>query len=160
MSAGEPESDCAVRAGLLLRAHGALMPDYNRKAAAYWYAVVLLGGATLAYCGHSLAARPHRTWLEVALGVVIAMLAALFPVRIPRAKSSLAAGEIFIFLLLLLHGPAAATLAAAAEAGLGAYRSSKRWSSRIVSPAMAALAMFASGSLLQALRSALESLLL
>ena len=48
--------------------------------------------------------------------MVIAMLAGVFPVRIPRSKNSFAAGEVFIFLLLLLHGPAAATLAAAGEA--------------------------------------------
>jgi hypothetical protein len=58
-----------------------------------------------------------------------------------RHKNSFAAGEIFIFLLLLMHGPAAATLAAAGEAFVGSYRTSKRWTSRIVSPAMAALAM-------------------
>ncbi|MBV8209588.1 MAG: EAL domain-containing protein [Burkholderiaceae bacterium] len=141
-----------------LRLHRALLPDYNRKAAAYWYTGVLLGGAVLVYCLHSLAARPERTWIEVALGVAIAMLAALFPVQIPRSKNSLAAGEIFIFLLLLLHGPEAAALASAGEATLGAWRISKRWSSRIASPAMAVLAMFASGSLLQALRGALDSL--
>ena len=32
--------------------------------------------------------------------------------RIPRTKTSLAGAELFIFLLLLLHGPAAATIAA------------------------------------------------
>jgi hypothetical protein len=40
-----------------------------------------------------------------------------------------------------MHGPAAATLAAAGEAAVGSYRTSKRWTSRIVSPAMAAVAM-------------------
>jgi hypothetical protein len=65
------------------------------------------------------------------------MLAGFFPVRIPRTKNSFAAGEIFIFLLLLMHGPAAAALAAAGEAGVGSWRTSRRWSSRIASPAMA-----------------------
>ena len=74
------------------RLHRALMPDYNRKAAAYWYTVVLLGGATLAYCAWTLAAGPRGIWLEVGPGIAIAMLAALFPVRIPRSKNSLAAG--------------------------------------------------------------------
>jgi len=158
MSVGEPTSEGAVRAGWLLRAHRALMPDYNRKAAVYWYAGVLLGAAVLVHCLHSVAARSERTWIEVAFGVAVAMLAALFPVQIPRTKNSLAAGEIFIFLLLLLHGPAAATVASAGEAAVGAYRTSKRWSSRIASPAMAILSMFASGSFFQALRGALDSL--
>ena len=55
---------------------------------------------------------------------VIAMLAGVFPVRIPRSKNSFAAGEIFIFLLLLVHGAGAAALAAAGEAGVGSYRTS------------------------------------
>jgi hypothetical protein len=48
----------------------------------------------------------------VAAGAVLAMLAGFFPVRIPRTKNSFAAGEIFMFLLLLMHGPEAAALAA------------------------------------------------
>jgi diguanylate cyclase (GGDEF)-like protein len=157
MSTADPVSNLPSPSGYQ-RLHRALMPDYNRRAAVYWYTVVLLGGVTLGYCLWTLAAAPRGTWLEVAPGIAIAMLAALFPVRIPRSKNSLAAGEIFIFLLLLMNGPAAATLAAAGEAALGAYRTSKRWTSRIASPAMAALAMFASGSLLQWLRDSLGAL--
>ena len=33
----------------LRRLHQALMPDYNPKATAYWWAVVLLGNAVIAY---------------------------------------------------------------------------------------------------------------
>ena len=29
------------------RLHGALMPDYNRKATAYWWLMVVLGSVTL-----------------------------------------------------------------------------------------------------------------
>jgi diguanylate cyclase (GGDEF)-like protein/PAS domain S-box-containing protein len=148
----------ATTASWYLRLHRVLMPDYNRTAAIYWYTVVLLGGATLACCAVVVAAEPRASWLGTAFGVAVAMLAAVFPVRIPRSKNSLAAGEIFVFLLLLLQGPAAATLAAAGEAAVGSYRTSKRWTSRIASPAMATLAMLASGSLLQALRGSLEAL--
>ena len=87
-------------------------------------------------------------WAQVAVGTLIAMLAGFFPVRVPRSNNSFAAGEIFIFLLLLIHGPAAAVMAAAGEAAVGSWRTSKRWTSRIASPAMAGLAMLASGSAL------------
>ena len=96
-----------------------------------------------------MAQLPRAALLQVLAGAAVAMLAGFFPVRIPRSKNSFAAGEIFIFLLLLLHGPAAAALAAAGEALVGSWRTSKRWTSRIASPAMAALAMFLAGSLLQ-----------
>ena len=123
------------------------MPDYNRKATLYWWLVVTLGAATLVGSLLSLVDQPPLVWLQVAMGMLIAMLAGFFPVRIPRSKNSFAAGEIFIFLLLLIHGPGAAALAAAGEVAVGACRTSKRWTSRIVSPAMAALAMYSAGSL-------------
>jgi diguanylate cyclase (GGDEF)-like protein/PAS domain S-box-containing protein len=129
------------------RLHAALMPDYNRRATVYWWTVVLLGVFTLLWSVWTLAQQPPQAWLQTAAGMAIAMLAGCFPVRVPHSKNSFAAGEIFIFLLLLIHGPAAAALAAAGEAGVGALRTSKRWTSRIASPAMAALAMFSAGSL-------------
>ena len=132
------------------RLHTALMPDYNAKAAAYWWCAVVLGAAVLAGSMFSVSQEAPWTVLQILAGMAVAMLAGCFPVRLPRQKHSFAAGEIFIFLLLLIHGPAAAALAAAGEAAVGSWRTSKRWTSRIVSPAMAALAMFAAGSLLQA----------
>ena len=126
------------------------MPDYNRKAAFYWWAMVLLGAVILGYTLRTLLALPPADLLQVGAGAGIAMLAGFFPVRVPRSKNSFAAGEIFIFLLLLLHGPAAATLAAAGEGLIGSWRTSKRWTSRIASPAMACVAMYSVGSLLHA----------
>jgi diguanylate cyclase (GGDEF)-like protein/PAS domain S-box-containing protein len=139
------------------RLHRALMPDYNRKATIYWWTSVVLGAAVLLHSLLSVAALPWSSIGQVAVGIAIALLAGFFPVRIARSKSSFAAGEIFIFLLLLLQGPAAATLAAAAETSIGAVRSSKRWTSRIASPAFSALSMFAAGSVLHALLGALAS---
>jgi diguanylate cyclase (GGDEF)-like protein/PAS domain S-box-containing protein len=131
------------------RLHRALMPDYNRAAATYWWIMVLLGSAVFVHTLRTLFALPSADLARVGAGAAIAMLAGFFPVRIPRSKNSFAAGEIFIFLLLLLHGPAAAALAAAGEGLIGSWRTSKRWTSRIVSPAMACLAMYGTGSLLR-----------
>ena len=131
------------------RVHAALMPDYNTKAAVYWWTVVALGAATLLLSVWLVAQQPSAAWLQIAAGAVVAMVAGIFPVRIPRSKNSFAAGEIFIFLLLLIHGPGAAALAAGGEAFVGSARTSKRWTSRLASPAMAALAMFSAGSVLQ-----------
>jgi diguanylate cyclase (GGDEF)-like protein/PAS domain S-box-containing protein len=123
------------------RLHGALMPDYNRRATAYWWSMVGLGAAVLMHTLATLLAMPPSQQVQIGLGVLVAACAGFFPVRIPRSKNSFAAGEIFIFLLLLLHGPAAAILASTFEALIGAWRTSRRWTSRIVSPAMAAIAM-------------------
>ncbi len=132
------------------------MPDYNRPAALYWWAVVLLGALALAHALAGLQALGGAATLQVAAGLTVTLLAGIFPVRIPRSTHALTAGEIFIFLLLLLHGPAAATLAASADAAMGSWRTSSRWSSRIASPAMAALAMTAAGSALQWLLGLLQ----
>jgi len=137
--------------GPLRRLHAALMPDYNRAAALYWWTVVLGGALALGVAVAHLAAQPPAVWMLVLAGAAIAMLAGVFPVRIPGVKTSFAAGEIFIFLLLLMHGPAAAVLAAAGEGFVGSYRTSKRWTSRLASPAMAVLAMGAVGLVQQAL---------
>jgi diguanylate cyclase (GGDEF)-like protein/PAS domain S-box-containing protein len=104
-----------------------------------------------------VAGLPAEAKLHIAGAGVLAVVAGFFPVRIPGSKNSFVAGEIFIFLLLLLHGPAAATIAAAGEAAVGSFRSSKRWSSRIFSPASAAVAMQLAGVLLGALSPLLST---
>ena len=108
MNATPAVSTDGMPAGWWRRVHQGLMPDYNRKAAVYWWVMVALGAVALATSAHGLRALPAADWLLVGAGVAIAMTAGLFPVRIPRSKNSFAAGEIFIFLLLLLHGPAVA----------------------------------------------------
>jgi diguanylate cyclase (GGDEF)-like protein/PAS domain S-box-containing protein len=138
------------------RLHRALMHDYNRKATAYWWVVVSLGAVVLLHAMLRVASMTPSDRLQVGCGMLVAMLAGFFPVRIPRSKNSFAAGEVFIFLLLLVHGPEAATLAAGGEALVGALRTSKRWTSYIASPAMAALAMFVAGSLLHRLLATMQ----
>ncbi len=132
------------------RLHAALMPDYNRQATLYWWAMVLLGALTLGSSLGTLGSVPKGNLGQVVVIGAMALLAGFFPVRIPRSKNSFAAGEIFIFLLLLLNGPAVAAVAAAGENLIGVFRTSKRWTSRIVSPALATVSMFATGSILRA----------
>ncbi len=143
--------------GAWARLHLALMPDYNRRAALYWWFTVLLGMGIFGLVLYRVLSLPAAELTVVLAGVAMAMLAALFPVRILRWKNAFTAGEIFVFLLLLLQGPAAATLAAAAETLLGSCRTSKRWTSRLASPAMASIAMFGVASTLHAGLAALEA---
>ena len=91
--------------------HQSLMPDYNRKAAAYWWTVVMLGLASTVYSAVSVAMLPSAALAQTLAGVAIAMVSGYFPVRIGRSKISFSGGEVFIILLLPMHGPAAATLA-------------------------------------------------
>ena len=144
--------------GWARRLHAGLMPDYNPRATAYWWVVVGLGAVVLIGCLAALRGLALSGWLQIAAALVLAMLAGLFPVRVPGSKNSFVVSEIFIFLLLLLQGPAAATLVAAGEAAIGSYRTSKRWTSRIFSPAAGAVTMGSTGWTVDAVLQALHRL--
>ncbi len=133
------------------RVHDALMPDYGPGATLLWWAITGAGALALLACAAQLAAQGWVVWLQVVVASALAIGAGLFPVRVPGTKNAYTAGEIFIFLLLLMLGPAAAAVAASAEAFAGSARASRRWTSRLFSPASAALAMLAVGLPLQAL---------
>jgi diguanylate cyclase (GGDEF)-like protein/PAS domain S-box-containing protein len=131
------------------RLHTALMHDYNRRAATAWWTFALLGAGVLLLCLAQLASKGWVVWLQVLAGTALAIAAGLFPVRVPGTKNAYAAGEISIFLLLLMLGPAAAAVAAACEGFVASHRTSKRWTSRLFTPASATLSMWLAGSLLQ-----------
>jgi diguanylate cyclase (GGDEF)-like protein/PAS domain S-box-containing protein len=139
------------------RLHALLMPDYNARASLYWWGVVLAGAAVLGACLWTVGRMPWQGWAQVVAASALAVGAGLFPVRVPGTKNSYTAGEIFIFLLMLVLGPAAAVVAAAVEAFVGSWRSSRRWTSRLFSPASATLAMALAGVLLQAGMAALDA---
>jgi diguanylate cyclase (GGDEF)-like protein/PAS domain S-box-containing protein len=125
------------------------MEDYNRNAKAYWWITAILGAVALAVALVSVAGLPYPSIAQITLGVVITGTAAAFPLRMPGGKMSITGAEIFVFLVLLMNGPAAATIAAAAEGFVGSVRTSDRWTSRLGSPAMASLSMFACGTVFE-----------
>ena len=132
------------------------MHDYTPAARAYWWVVAILGALAI---GYSLAAVFALDVASIAQVLVLAGVAAvvgLFPVRIPGAKTSFGGAEIFIFLSLLLHGAPAAVLATALEGGVGAWRTSKRATSWIISPALAGLAMLVCGTAFEEARTLVE----
>ncbi len=131
------------------RLNAALMPDYTPQAITFWWLMVGLGGGVLSACAVWLLQQPWTVALQMAVGLALAVGSGLFPVRVPGTKHSFAVGEVFIFLVLLMIGPAAAALVAAGETGLGAFRTSRRWTSRLVTPAISGLSIWSSGSLLQ-----------
>jgi len=134
------------------------MDDYTRQAKAYWWITALAGFTVLGLSVARIAPLEANAQLQILLGVVFAALTGLFPARVPGAKTSGSVAEIFIFLLLLDYGPAAAAVAAAAEAGTISWRTSDRWTSRLGSPAMAALAMHGCGSVFEMAREHLPPL--
>jgi diguanylate cyclase (GGDEF)-like protein len=142
---------------LLHGLHATLMPDYNRTAATFWWGLVLLGASVLAVAIYGASLRPFPVQLQILAVCIASMLAGAFPVPLPGTKSSFSAAEIFIFLGLLYVGLDAACLAAAAEAFVASARTSKRWTSRLVSPAVAAFSIGVTGWAFLQAASALES---
>lgn len=137
------------------RAH---LYDYNARATGLWLALASGGLVSAAWALWQLAALPAASLLQVAIGVGFVVLAALFPVHIPRSKYSIGVADIFVFGLLALHGAPAAALAAGAEGLVGGLRTTKRLTSRVSSPATATLAMTLCGLGAEAAQRALSAL--
>ena len=132
------------------------MHDYNAYTRIYWWVTAAIGYAILAYALNAVAALPFSSIIQIALAAVFVGIVAFFPVKIPGTTLSVAAGEIFIFLALLMFGVEAAVIAAATEGAIGALRMSKRWTSWYGTPAMATIAVSVSGLGFVASRAALE----
>jgi len=132
------------------------MHDYSHQARTYWWITAAIGYALLGHAAYVVAGLPPAAIRQVAMCAALAGAVAIFPVRIPGATVSLACGEIFIFFALFLFGAEAAVLAAAFEGAVGSARTSRRWTSWFGSPAMAAIAAYASGLPFAAARASLD----
>ena len=124
------------------------MSDYNRGARACWGATTLAGACALAYAVVDVLRLDHSWQLEVLALMAVVYLVGLRPIQVPGTKTSITPGDIFIFLTALLLGPSAATLVAVVDAFAASYRTSRRWTSRLGGPAVMAIAIFTSASLL------------
>jgi diguanylate cyclase (GGDEF)-like protein/PAS domain S-box-containing protein len=143
---------CTSRAG---RFRQRFFPDYNAAAALYWALLVTGGLTATGFSLHRVASLPLlEIWQVLAIGLVAAVVG-MFPLHPPKTKISIAAGDIFIFVLLLLHGTPAALVGAVMESAVCVLRTSRRWSSRIASPAATAVAMLMCGSAFETLITAL-----
>ncbi len=137
----------AVRGTLSARIHQSLMPDYNAAAATYWWLMVGLGLLVLGQALASLSLNASAWWTFCA-GVGLTMVAGFFPLKIPRTNQVFSVGDIFIVMLLLSLGPAAACIAAGLDALVSAWRSTKRWTTRLGSATIASVTMALCGSTL------------
>ncbi len=133
------------------------MQDYRPAARRFWWVAVIVGFAILAWATGRAASLEPAAQMQILGLAAVAAAVGMFPVRIPGTKLSVAGGEIFIFLALVLHGPAAAILVCAVEGAIASWRTSRRWTSRLGTPAMVATAMFACGLFFEAGRSAIAS---
>jgi diguanylate cyclase (GGDEF)-like protein/PAS domain S-box-containing protein len=123
--------------------------DYNAQATRFWLGLQGVGALALLWSFVGVANLGLNEWWQVLGWTTLAVVAAGFPIQIPRSKHSIATGDVVIFLLLALHGAAAATVAAALESFVASRRTSVRVSSHFASTAAGATAMALGGTLFE-----------
>jgi diguanylate cyclase (GGDEF)-like protein/PAS domain S-box-containing protein len=114
--------------------------------------------AALLWAGWQISTLPLNGLWPVALGMVLVALAACFPVQLPRTSHTVLVADVFVFSILAALGPAAAVLAAGAEGIVGALRTSKRLTSRVLSPTVGMAAMALCGAAYLALGQAFRQI--
>ena len=110
--------------------------DYPPAAATFWLAIALAGLVAGGWALVQVAASP-ASWLLTLLAVAAAAIASSYPVRIPRSKFSLSTADLCTYIALATLGPAAAILTAGADGALGAWRATRRLTSRVATPTAA-----------------------
>ena len=125
--------------------------DYKPAATRAWLLLAAVGSLATVWALVQLAQLPWADWARVQLAVGLVAAAACFPVHLPRTRYSLGVADVFVLAILALYGVPAATLAAAVEGLVGAWRSSKRLTSRISTPAAASASTATAGLLYEAL---------
>ena len=101
------------------------------------------GAAALVWALWRVAEGPPAGMAPLLLAMALTTVAALFPLQIPRSSHSVQVADVFIFCILAVLGPEAAILAAACAGVVGAWCMSKRFSSRVLYPALCMAAMAA-----------------
>jgi diguanylate cyclase (GGDEF)-like protein len=115
--------------------------DYTVPAFAYWMVMAALAAAALGAAAAWLAAQTPRQIILVAAMACAAGVAAWFPLQPAKGSRFYFGGEVFVFVALLLFGPAAAVLVVAAETGAGTTKVGIRPASRIASVATVVVVM-------------------
>ena len=149
------ERSPARRGGPWAAFRAAHLHDYPPAALAAWGTITLAGILALGWAVMGVAALPQDQAPAVATALVLAALASYFSVRLPRTSYTVSVSDVFILTALATLGPAVATLAVGLESAVATLRNSRRWSSRISSPAASMAAMVVGGLAFTAVRDAL-----
>ena len=125
------------------------MSDYNFAARSSWWTTTLLGLAAFLYALAGVRSLNTLSLVGIAVLVAAVFLAGLSAITIAGSKTSITSGDVFVFLALLLWGVPAATIVAVTDAFAASFRTSRRWTSRLGSPAIMAITTVVSGTLFQ-----------
>jgi diguanylate cyclase (GGDEF)-like protein/PAS domain S-box-containing protein len=123
------------------------MSDYNWKARVYWWGAALLGAVGLLYSLAGVLRLSSTSMAGLVVLMAVVCLSGMRAISIAGTKTSITSGDLFVFLALLFWGVPAAVLVAVTDAAAASYRTSRRWTSRLGSPAIMAITVLASGTL-------------
>ena len=121
------------------------MHDYPPAARRVWWAVFLAGAPITAWAAYELTRMPWPQLATALAGLGFTALVALHPIRFPGTKIGATAGEAFIFFMLLMFGVSGGIVAAVVDGVFAGFMGSKRWTSRLGTPACAAVGMAVCG---------------
>ena len=124
------------------RTRQSLFPDYHDHAFAFWLVMFAVGSVAAGWSLLEVIRQPQSLPMVLAV-LALSAVAAHLPIRLPRAAIAVSLSDIVTLSALALLGPPAACLAAMADAVVTVWKSSRRSSSRLFSPAVAAFAMLA-----------------
>jgi diguanylate cyclase (GGDEF)-like protein/PAS domain S-box-containing protein len=129
----------------------------NQASGLGWWTLVLLGCFAWVYSALAVGQMPLSQGLQVACWVLVALVASYFPIKVARTEQTFSAASVFTTLVLLMQGPAAATLAASAEVMGTLRRTPQPWHRVATHGLLASLAMYLCGSLLHATLPGLQA---
>ena len=96
--------------------------------------------------------------LHTVLGLALAVLGGLFPVRFPRSTHCISVTDVCVFLLMANVSVPAAALAGALDSLVGSLRTSRRLTSRVGGPSASLIGVVVAGAVFEGLRSLLPRL--
>src|SRR5829696_10532073 len=112
--------------------------------------IVAAGGVVFAYSAYTVPYRQLDFRFSL-LFLLTVLISSRIAIKVPHVNTTITVADSFVFLTLLLYGPAAAVIVAAAD-GLSAGRHlSKRWITILFNAAAAACAAFITGTIARVL---------
>jgi hypothetical protein len=141
-----PAHECSTAAGpdpgpgWARRLHAGLMPDYNRAATAYWWSVVGVGGGRAGACLVLLAELGRRAGCRSPLHWCWPCWPGCSRCACPAPRTPSSSARSSSSCCCCCRGRRG-DAGGRGRGGVGSYRTSKRWTSRIFSPAAGAVTM-------------------
>ena len=116
----------------------------------YMWLVVTAGAAAFVYSASTLS-YDRLNFRFVLLFLLTVLISSRIAIKVPRANTTITVADSFIFLTLLLYGPEAAVVIAAADGLSAGLHLSKRWITVLFNTAAAACATFVTGTIARVL---------